>query len=82
MREEMTIWGQLMTVMAMGNRSAAFTEARRRAIALGRAISIFKLAGCADYIFRSALGGVPRGRWVRVATFEPDGTQSFLGKEE
>jgi hypothetical protein len=62
-----------------GNREWAFTEASRRAAAMCGAYSIYQHPRHTDdYIVRNAEAAPPQS-WRRVATFQSDGTQSFVG---
>ncbi len=62
-----------------GNREWAFTEAKRRSPAMNGAYSIYQhVRNTDDYIIRSAYAAPPIPRdWRLIATFEPDGAQSF-----
>ena len=62
----------------MSNRDWAFMEAKRRASALDDACSIYRRGD--DYIVRMAVAAAP-ANWRRIATFEPDQTQTFNGEE-
>lgn len=63
-----------------GNREWAFTEAKRRASAMGGPYSIYQNKRNDDYILRTAEASPPLPQcWRRVATIQPDGTQSFTG---
>lgn len=59
-----------------GNRDWAFTEAKRRAIALNRPYTIYKAALYDDYIIKPATFARPDNRrWDRVIVIEANGAE-------
>lgn len=69
--------------MTSGNREWAFSEAQRRAGALNGAYAIYRHKRNADdYVIRTAEAAAPNPHlWQHIATFQPDGTQSFTGDD-
>jgi len=64
--------------MTSGNRDWAFNEATRRASVMGGAYSIYKHKQHPDYIIRTVEAAPPKtSDWERVATIEPNGSESF-----
>ena len=61
------------------NRQWAFSEATRRAQVLDNAYSIYQHKRHEnDHIIRTAQAAPPDpGMWKRIATIQPDGSQSF-----
>jgi hypothetical protein len=55
----------------MSDKTWAFTEAKRRALAMCDAYSIYQKG--ADFIVRQSAAASPKGDWFLVATFQPNG---------